>query len=266
MQFPQNLEFLEAEFMLWASFGYGLDQVAPWFVMGGPPPIGVRKANLDHLTQSIVEEFALQEIGHLRALFTTVGGIPRPLMDLSSQTFAKLMEAAFGYKLDPPFDPYINSLNFMIALYVIPYVGLVGYTGTNPLIEGYETKRLLAGLLGTEAGQDAVIRTYLYERAEEVVKPYHYTVAEFTIHISELRNRLAKCGIKDEGIFVPPELGAENRTVSNVLSADYNSLSYSRTQAEILREVYSTGNEHVPGGFFPKGGNGRIAREFLMKP
>ena len=124
---------------------------------------------------------------------------------------------------------------------------------------------MLAGLLGVEAGQDAVIRMYLYERAKEVVHPYNHTVAEFTERISILRNRLAMCGIKDEGILVPPQLGAENRTCSNVLSADFNSLSYARTPAEILRVVYSTGNEHVPGGFFPKGANGKIAQKYLKK-
>lgn len=125
--------------------------------------------------------------------------------------------------------------------------------------------QLLAGLLGVESGQDAVIRMYLYERATEVVHPYNHTVADFTIRISKLRNNLAMCGIKDEGLFVSPELGAEQRTSSNVLSANYYSLSYQRTPQEILRTVYSTGNEHVPGGFFPKGGNGKIARKFLEK-
>lgn len=122
----------------------------------------------------------------------------------------------------------------------------------------------MAGLLGVEAGQDAVIREYLYERAGEVVWPYKHTVAEFTWRISELRNRLAKCGLKDEGIIVPVWLGAENRTESNVLSADPNSLSYSRTPPEILRIVYGTGDEHVSGGFFPKGGRGKIATHFLQ--
>lgn len=96
--------------------------------------------------------------------------------------------------------------------------------------------------------------------------PYNKTVAEFTIYISELRNRLGMCGIKDEGLIVPLELGAENRTESNILSADANSLSYARTPPEILRIVYGTGSEYKPGGFFPHGGNGRIAREFLPEP
>ncbi|KAK4424625.1 Desiccation-related protein PCC13-62 [Sesamum alatum] len=266
MQFAQNLEHLEADYFLWSALGYGLDVVAPELTMGGPPPIGAQKANLDRQTRCIIEEFGYQEVGHLRALKTTVGGIPRPLMDLSAKNFARVFDEAFGYELEPPFDPYRNSLSYMLASYVIPYVGLVSYVGTNPRLIGFKTKGLLGGLLGVEAGQDAVIRHYLYERATEVVEPYNHTVAVFTIQISKLRNRLAMCGIKDEGIFVPPCLGAENRTESNVLSADYNSLSYARTPPEVLRMVYGTGNEHVPGAFFPEGGNGRIAKMYLVKP
>ncbi|OIT34771.1 PREDICTED: desiccation-related protein PCC13-62-like [Nicotiana attenuata] len=264
MQFSENLEFLEAEYYLWATHGYGLDVVAPELVMGGPPPIGVRKANLHPFAKTIVSEFAMQEVGHLRALKSKVGpGFPRPLMDLSAKNFAKLFDEAFGYKLEPPFDPYRDSLNFMLSCYALPYAALVGYVGTNSHIKGYETKRLLAGLLGVESGQDAIIRMYLYERAGKVVYPYKHTVAEFTIHISNLRNRLAMCGTKDEGLFVPWQLGAENRTRTNILSADCDSLSQWRSPAEILRIVYNTGNEHICGGFFPHGANGNIARNLL---
>ncbi|MCL7049333.1 hypothetical protein MKW94_017813 [Papaver nudicaule] len=262
-QFSLNLEHLEAEFFLYGALGYGLDEVAPELVMGGPPPIGAQKANLNKLVNRIIEEFGYQEVGHIRAIKTTVGGFPRPLMNLSACNFATIMNEAFGYPLDPPFDPYANSLNYMLASYVIPYVGLTGYVGANPFIKGWKSKRLLAGLLGVEAGQDAVIRTYLYERQDYIVYPYDYTVAAFTERISELRNELGMCGIKDEGICVPPYLGAENRTTSNILSAGDNSLSYGRTPREILRIVYGTGNEHVPGGFFPRGENGKIARELL---
>lgn len=122
---------------------------------------------------------------------------------------------------------------------------------------------MLAGLLGVESGQDAVTRAWLYERGDEKVEPYDITVIDFTNMISGLRNELGKCGIKDEGLIVPLDLGAEKRTTSNVLSADPESLSYPRTPPEVLRIVYGTGDEHRPGGFFPKGGNGRIAREYL---
>ncbi|MBA0762602.1 hypothetical protein Gotri_012193 [Gossypium trilobum] len=118
-------------------------------------------------------------------------------------------------------------------------------------------------LLGVEAGQDAVLRTMLYEKGEEKVDPYDITVFEFTNMISRLKNELGKCGVKDKGIIVPLKHGAESRTTSNMLSVDPDSLSYSRTPNEIMRIMYSIGDEHRLGGFFSKGANGRIAREYL---
>ncbi|GMH13147.1 hypothetical protein Nepgr_014988 [Nepenthes gracilis] len=266
LQFAQNVEHNEADFFLWGAFGKGLDEVAPELVLGGPPPVGVRKANLDNITEQIITEFAYEEVGHLRILKETVGGIPRPFMNLSAAVFASFIDEAFGHPLNPPFDPYNNSLNFLLGSYIVPYVGLTGYVGASPLIRGYKTKRLTAGLLGVEAGQDAVIRVRLYERAEEKVPPYNYTVAEFTDRLSKLRNQLGKCGIKDEGIVVPPELGAEGKSTTNVLSANKDSISYQRTPAEILRILYDTGDEHLPGGFYPSGANGKIAQQYLIQP
>lgn len=118
-------------------------------------------------------------------------------------------------------------------------------------------------LLGVESGQDAVIRTLLYEHATEKLEPYGVTVGEITDKLSGVRNELGKSGPKDEGVIVSKELGPEGQTQTNVLSADKNSLAYSRTPEEILRIVYGSGNEHGPGGFYPHGGNGRIARSFL---
>lgn len=124
--------------------------------------------------------------------------------------------------------------------------------------------QLVAELMAIEGGQDAVVRTLLYKKANETVVPYKFTVAEFTNLISARRNFLGGCGNKDEGIILPNQkLGAENQTTSNVLSADPNSLAYERTPAEILRNLYGSGSESKPGGFFPKGANGAIARRYL---
>jgi hypothetical protein len=116
--------------------------------------------------------------------------------------------------------------------------------------------QLVAGLLGVESGQDAVIRTLLYERRALKVKPYGVSVAEFTDRISNLRNILGSGGVKDIGLD-----GYGN--VGQILASDKFSLSFSRTPTEILRVVYGNGNESVPGGFYPKGGSGRIAKFYL---
>ncbi|MBA0801501.1 hypothetical protein Gohar_011865 [Gossypium harknessii] len=127
------------------------------------------------------------------AIKNVVRGFPRPQLDLSASTFAKVLDQAIDSPLQPPFNPYANNL--------------------------------VTGLLGIESGQDAVIRALLYPL------------------------RLAK--------------GGEGRVQGNVLAGDQFSLAHNRTPEEILRIVYGSGNESIPGGYFPKGAGGRIARSHL---
>ncbi|EPS63629.1 hypothetical protein M569_11158, partial [Genlisea aurea] len=263
LEFPLNLEFLEAEFFSWGAFGRGLDELAPELTQGGPPPLGPEKAKLSPLINDIIAQFALQEFGHLRAIEETVPGFPRPLLNLSATAFATVINNAFEEPLFPPFDPYLNDLNYLLASYLIPYVGLTGYVGANPNLQTPIAKRLVAGLLGVESGQDAVLRTLLFERALDKVRPYDITVATFTDRISQLRNKLGKQGLKDEGLIVPPALGAQGKISGNVLVGNNYSISYERTPPEILRIVYGSGNESHPGLFYPEGANGYIARSYL---
>lgn len=272
LAFALNLEFLEAEFFMFGATGAGLDAHYPQLTGGGKPPRGGRKARLgDPTAKDIVLQMGLQEAGHLRAIRTTLSNIgpreyfPRPLLDLSAQNFANILNSAFNTTLHPPFDPYANDINFLIASYVIPYVGLTGYVGASPKLCTQEFKRVIAGLLGVESGQDAGIRTWLYERRNERMPTYpHLTVANVTDRISQLRNRLGNPQeIKDEGLVVPLSLGVEGKTTGNFLSADVNSLAYGRTACEILGIVYGSGDGHIPGSFFPEGANGRIAKAML---
>ena len=81
-------------------------------------------------------------------------------MDLSACNFAKLMDEALGYHLEPPFDPYCNSLNYMLGSYVLPYMGLVGYVGANPFIEGYISKKVC--IYEQFEHQDTFLYSFLY--------------------------------------------------------------------------------------------------------
>lgn len=257
-----NLEYLETEFFLFGSSGAGLDSYAPELADGGPPPIGAQQAKLDPLTKDIIFQFGLQEIGHVRAIKETIpNSFPRVQLDLRKEVFAAAMEAALG-KLPEPFDAYANSVNYLLASYLIPYVGLTGYVGANPNLESTRAKRLVAGLLGVEAGQDAVIRTLLYQKKDHEVLP-GLTVGVVTEKISELRNKLGKNGLVDEGLVVPKCLGPEGKTTGNILAGDKNSVAYARTPPEIFRIVYATGDESKPGGFYPKGARGKIAESLL---
>lgn len=77
-----------------------------------------------------------------RAIRSAVEGFPRPLLNLSAASFGKVMDEAFGKRLVPTFDPYANTLNFYLASYVIPYVGLTGYVGISPLLQNPSFKRV----------------------------------------------------------------------------------------------------------------------------
>ncbi|BAF16585.2 Os05g0151100 [Oryza sativa Japonica Group] len=252
IQFLLNAKFVEAEWFLHGALGRGIDFIDGALSGGGPPPTGARKATLDFRATEVAAELGYQEVGHIRAITQSMGGFPRPAIDLSDAVFAAVMDDAMATRLDPPFDPYASSVNFLLASYILPHITA--------------SAALQASMLAVEAGQDAVIRMMLYERADEVVAPYKgRTVAEFTRRISEWRNAASRCGAKDEGVKVlDRRQGAERRTVSNILGAGDDSLGFARTPAEVLRILYGSGNEQVPGGFLPRGGNGTIAKGFFQ--
>lgn len=120
----------------------------------------------------------------------------------------------------------------------------------------------MAGLLGVESGQDAVIRTEMYRQKDKKVAPYDYTVADFSNAISALRNNLTHSFV-DEGLVVPIEYGAEGKITGNILAGDRDSVAYARTGEQVFMTVYGTGDASKPGGFYPKGAQGVIAASFL---
>ncbi|KAF0925689.1 hypothetical protein E2562_017256 [Oryza meyeriana var. granulata] len=266
LQFLLNAKFVEAEWFLHAALGRGIDFLDRNLSAGGPPPAGARKATLDFHTTEVAAELGYQEVGHIRAIAQSMGGFPRPAIDLSDARFAAVMDEAMGVRLDPPFDAYASSVNFLLASYILPQITASAAVGISPSLMGYASKRLQASILAVEAGQDAVIRLLLYQRADETVAPYKgHTVAEFTRRISDWRNGASRCGAKDEGVKVlDRRQGAERRTISNILGAGDDSLGFARTPAEVLRILYGSRNEQIPGGFLPRGGNGTIARGFFQ--
>lgn len=105
------------------------------------------------------------------------------------------------------------------------------------------------------------VQALLYQLAQEIVPPYGITMTEFTNKISALKNKLGGESVKDEGLLIPPAEGAEGRITSNVLARNLKSVAYDRTP-EI---VSGSGSEKIPGGIYPKGGNGHIAKFHLDK-
>nr|CAB3460241.1 unnamed protein product [Digitaria exilis] len=266
LQFLLNAKFVEAEWFLHGALGRGVDFLDRNLSAGGPRPSGARKAALDFRTTEVAAELGYQEVGHIRAIRQAVGGFPRPPIDLAADRFAMVMDDAMGARLDPPFDPYASTVNFLLASYLFPHITASATMGISSSLMGFVSKRLQSSILAVEAGHDAVIRLLLYQRADEAVPPYQgHTVADFTRRMSDWRNRMSGCGAKDEGVKVlDRQQGAERRTISNILGAGEDSLGFQRTPAEVLRILYGSRNEQIPGGFLPRGANGTIARGFFQ--
>lgn len=112
---------------------------------------------------------------------------------------------------------------------------------------------MAAGILGTSSGRVGTLRTLAYLRVNETVSPYGFTVANLSSNIAQTVNRLGMCDHKNDclAIFVGVNVGgiqvqqvvvgAEGRSRSNVIPGDVNSLSFSRTEREVMRIVYGTG-------------------------
>ncbi|KAL2338923.1 hypothetical protein Fmac_013369 [Flemingia macrophylla] len=262
----QNMEFLTAEYLLYGVTGLGLDAIAPELAQGGPPPVGGRLAFLDPFLKDVYFQFALQKVGHLRAIRSVAPGIPRPLLNISKNLFADFVDATLGRRLVPRFDPYANSLNYALGFYGVSYFAPTGYVGISPELQNSTFKRLTAGLMGVEFGQEAVTRSYLYERRNHLIASYNVTVTELTNGLADLRNTLGGVGTISEGLVVPPSEGAEGRVSGNVLAGNNDSLAYGALPRALLRILYGGGDEHVPGAFYPKGANGRIAQSYLNSP
>ncbi|TYG88296.1 hypothetical protein ES288_A12G010800v1 [Gossypium darwinii] len=227
--FSVNLLLYQAQFLLHASIGVGINDVSPGLVQG-PAPIGATTANFSNSVRRVIEEVGLVTVGHLRALVQAEildAPITSPLIDVSAEAYAAFVNVAFNVStLTPPFNIYANSPSFVAAAKLVTGIGLSQAVGL--------------GVLRTLLND--VINSTLSNRTSEVV------------------NQLGGCGVKAEGLIVPLQLGAENRTTSNVVPADVNSLAYVRFEREILRIVYGTGNATMPGGLYPGGFIGSLNR------
>lgn len=107
-----NVECLEGLFDTWGAFGRGF---AGNLELGGPKPIGARKANLTYETEMFLQEVALNEQAH--ALFTRQAGgtNPCPLIDFDGG-FNAWMAAAYELEdetveehFGEAFDPFKND-------------------------------------------------------------------------------------------------------------------------------------------------------------
>ncbi|HEX8488988.1 MAG TPA: ferritin-like domain-containing protein [Propionibacteriaceae bacterium] len=243
LNFALNLEYLEAEFYLYAAYGSGLKPA----MTDGKGKLGSVKGGrqvkfASKVVEAYAKEIARDELAHVNFLRAALGSakVARPAIDIQT-SFTAAARAAGLISGTQTFDPYANENNFLLAAFIFEDVGVTAYKGAAPLISNKTYLGAAAGILAVEAYHAAIIRTVLYERGQ----------IDAVQKISDARDSLDGAYDKDQGL-------TGRGGPANLVPADRNSIAYGRSTGEVLNVVYLTPKKTTKGGFFPHGVNGTI--------
>ena len=241
LNFALNLEYLEAEFYHRAVYGTGLPDK---LTTGKGTRGGVSGGRQVHFTSSRIKDYAREiagdEYAHVAFLRSALGSaaVARPSISLDAAFKAAASAAGLGNN----FDPYASDVNFLLGAFVFEDVGVTAYKGAAPLISNKTYLEAAAGILSVEAYHAATIRSSLYELGIDAIKAAGA--------ISNARDSLD--GRRDDDQVLTRDGHA------NIVPADHNGITYSRTPGQVLNVVYLTPKAARKGGFFPNGVNGAV--------
>ncbi|HEX8389109.1 MAG TPA: ferritin-like domain-containing protein [Sphingomonas sp.] len=256
LNFALNLEYLEAQFYLFAVNGAGL---APNQLTGtgtqGAVTGGRQVSFSDPVIRDYAREIAADELAHVVFLRQALGAaaVAQPAINISGDADGAFTAAARAAGVVGPtetFDPYADDISFLLGAYIFEDVGVTAYKGASPLITNKTFLEAAAGILAVEAYHAAVVRTTLYARG--VQTPSLRTAAD---RISDARDSLDGTSDLDQGIS-PTTVNGQLQ--SNIVPLDPNGLAFSRTTGQVLNIVYLNRAAATMGGFFPAGVNGSI--------
>ncbi|MGC1480467.1 MAG: ferritin-like domain-containing protein [Chthoniobacterales bacterium] len=247
LNFALNLEYLEAEYYLYAALGHGIGNQSGLQGQGTFGPTTVKanprvKFDTRDFKQYAVE-IARDELDHVKLLRRTIsqlGGTPvaKPAIDLKNSFDAAAQAAGIG----PAFDPFANEINFLLGAFVFEDVGVTAYKGAARLLDSPDVLEAAAGLLAVEAYHAGEVRTLLYAQGRAVQS----TAAA----ISRLRDQA------DGEKALDQKLTRGRR--ANIVPTDSSGLAFSRSTRQVLNIVYLSRGQSS-GGFFPNGMNGVIS-------
>ncbi len=279
LNFALNLEYLEAQFYLYAATGAGLspsDTAAPSGYSGsyteGTVTTGdaAQVAGLTTQQQEILNEIAYEEQQHVRFLRSALGSaaVPMPSIDLSF--FAPLATAA---GISGTFNPFSSFEYFLVGAFIFEDVGVTAYAGAAPLISaagvtaGYLTAA--AGILAVEAYHAAYVRTALTGGAIESSANTAYLTAANQVAALRAMLTVGNSGApgtatgnngqagSSSSVETPLALPTSLTSASSIVACDpTNALGFARNVNQVHHIVYGSPAVGVAkGGFFPNGTN-----------
>jgi hypothetical protein len=257
LTFALNLEYLEAEYYLYAATGSGLSSADAGTGAGTTiVPSTTKVPFATSYIQQYANEIAQDELNHVRFLRSALSAAgatvqSRPAIDLTF--FAGLATAA---GISGTFNPFADENSFLVGAFVFEDVGVTAYLGAAPLITN-KTSYLgpAAGILGTEAYHAAEIRTIIAGNAAASNASAAQTAALVNANlVSTLRGKISAAS----GNMVAGETAVSISTI--VASDTTNAIAFARTTDQVLHIVYggTAGVGVAKGGFFPAGLNGNI--------
>jgi Ferritin-like domain len=281
LNFALNLEYLEAQFYLYAATGAGLQAAdisagsASPFKTVGTVTLGNAAAvpGLTPAQQDILNEIAYEERAHVRFLRSALGtaAVPMPNIDLSF--FGPLALAAGITKVatgSGSFNPFDSFDDFLVGGFIFEDVGVTAYSGAAGLISaagvaaGYLTAA--SGILAVEAYHAGYIRTSLTGRAIAAGSATAYPQITAANLVEALRAMLtvgasaapSTTGSVETLLTLPTNLN----TPSAIVAANpTNAVGFARTVNQVLHIVYGSATVGVAsGGFFPSGTNSIFAK------
>ncbi len=256
LNFALNLEYLEANFYLYAVNGTGVPTNMTTGV-GTPGTVtpGQKVTFTDPLVAQYAKEIAADEINHVTFLRAALGqaAVAQPSVDVGfgpNNAFSVAAQAAGVVGKGQPFNPYLNDETFLLGAYIFEDVGVTAYKGAAPLITNPDYLSAAAGILAVEAYHASIVRTTLYRKGMDTASLF-----DATTKISDARDSLDGSTDLDQGIAPS---NTSRGTQSNIVPLDANGIAFDRTTGQVLNIVYLNKNAVTAGGFFPDGVNGTI--------